>query len=212
MTTLSSVLVPKLARSVPGLMTQCDAIVAGIGDPDNAQWFGAPNAPNPSLPTVVAARQALGTAQVPAIARTRGAAELRNTKAAELRRLLKLLAAWVASIAAANPGESAAIIQAAGFSPKQASKHDKAALAIAQGSVSGTVSAKAKAGPKHARVFYDWRYSTNGGTSWTQVQGTNVASTVISGLPALATASFQVRLTMKSVPGAWSQVVTFFVH
>ena len=123
-----------------------------------------------------------------------------------------LLAAWVASIAQANPGESAAIIQAAGFSPKQAAKHDKAALAISQGSLSGSVSAVAKAGPRGARVFYDWRYSTNGGTWWTQVQGTNVAHTVISGLPALAYASFQVRLTMKNVPGEWSQVVTFFVH
>ena len=44
------------------------------------------------------------------------------------------------------------------------------------------------------------------------MQGTNVAHTVIGGLPALATASFQVRLTMKNVPGEWSQVVTFFVH
>jgi hypothetical protein len=81
-----------------------------------------------------------------------------------------------------------------------------------RGSFSGSVLAVAKAAPNGARVFYDWRYSTNGGTSWTQVQGTNVAHTVISGLPALATASFQVRLTMKNVPGEWSQVVTFFVH
>jgi hypothetical protein len=212
MTTQSSSVVTKIARSVPGLLTQTDAIVAGVGNPNNAQWFGAPNASSPSLATIVAARQAVAAAQTPALARTKCAAELRNARATTLRGLLMLLAAWVASIAAANPAESAAIIQAAGFSPRQAKKHDKAALAIKQGSASGTVLAVAKAARNGVRAFYDWRYSTNGGASWIQVQGTNVARTVIGGLPALATASFQVRVTMKNVPGEWSQVVTFFVH
>jgi len=198
-----------LAGPVPALIIQCDGILARVGDPANAGWF---NNPNPPLQTITAALLDLSNAQKACAMRTKGAAQVRNNKEKIVRNLMKGLGMFVQTAANNNPDVGDAVIHAGGMNVKAKSVRSKAELALAQGPTPGTLLAEAKAGPKGKRVFYDWRYSTNGGQAWTQVQGTNDAHTIISGLTPVTTVSVQVRLTMKNVPGDWSPPVSFVVH
>jgi hypothetical protein len=136
--------------------------------------------------------------------------EARNLKQDALETLLKQGAMSVEALCRANPGQASAIAAASGYREKDPNPHVKLPLALKNAATSGSLLAIARAG-KGKKVWYDWRYSTNGGQTWTQVQGTNSANTVISGLTALTTVMVQVRMTIKNVPGDWSDGVSILV-
>ena len=48
-----------------------------------------------------------------------------------------------------------------------------------------------------------------GTTTWVLLPNTNVAHTEVTGLPALATVTFQYQITAKNVAGEWSQPISF---
>ena len=87
--------------------------------------------------------------------------------------------------------------------------HDKPALSVKQGSVSGTVTLVAKAAA--TKAAYNWQYSTDQKT-WTSPPQTLKAKTGVSGLTAGTTYSFRSQaLTPKSGEGDWGQIVSLLV-
>ena len=58
----------------------------------------------------------------------------------------------------------------------------------------------------------NWRYTTNGGTSYASAQSTPVASTVLTGLTPLTIVGVQVCITDSNGTSEWSQVVTLLVR
>jgi hypothetical protein len=213
MTTLESQpqVATDLEPTVPGLIGQTNAIVAAIGNPENAAWFGSP-APNPSLATVSGAAQNLVTTQTAAANRGKGTVKARNLAWRALRNYLISLAAWVQLIANNNPGKGSAVIAASGYREKVVGKRTKPDLAASQTQPGAPVLLVGKAGPKGARVFYGWRYMLPGTTTWVVLPSTNDAHTEVTGLPALATVTFQYQITAKNVAGEWSQSISFLVH
>jgi hypothetical protein len=66
-------------------------------------------------------------------------------------------------------------------------------------------------GKKGARVYYEWRMSTDGGVTWTSLPGTNVSTTMVQGLTAGQKVVFESRTTMKDTVSAWSQAINVIV-
>ena len=87
--------------------------------------------------------------------------------------------------------------------------HDKQALGVRQGTVSGSVVLSAKSAGKKAA--YNWRYSLDQKT-WTSLPQTLKAKTGVSGLTAATTYYFRSQaLTPKGGEGDWGQIVSFLV-
>ena len=201
---------PKLEPTVPGLIEQANAVVAAVGNPENAAWFGNP-APDPSLATVSGAVENLVTTQSAAVNRGKGTVKARNLAWRALRNHLIDLAAWVQLIANSNPGKGSAVIAASGYRERVVGKRDKPNLAASQTQPGAVVLLVGKAA-KSPRVFYGWRYMLPGTTTWVVLPNTNVAHTEVTGLPALAMVTFQYQITAKNVASEWSQPISFLVH
>ena len=103
---------------------------------------------------------------------------------------------------------SEAIIQSAGMEVRKTTLHDKAALAVKAGTVSGTVNLAAKAAG--ARASYTWQYSTDQKT-WTTVPPTLKAKTGIAGLTVNTLYYFRVQPLTKTGVEDWSQIVSLSV-
>jgi hypothetical protein len=200
-------IVVDLERTVDGLITQANTIAAALGNPENQSWFGGIT---PTPAEITDAAQALAAAQVIAKTRVQGAVQARKLKRDALETLLKDGATSVEVICRANAGEASAIAAASGYREKAPHTHFKLPLELKNGALSGTVKAMAKAA-KTKRAWYDWRWSADGGHTWTQVPGTNDSSTLLTGLTPLTTVLVQVRTTIKNVAGDWSDPVSILV-
>src|SRR5271170_1696445 len=96
--------------------------------------------PNPPLATLQADVAALNVAEAAVLSRTKGAVETRDAKLLVVKTDLENIRTYVQTVAhAANPTNAEAIIQSAGMAVRKTTLHDKAALAVKAGSVSGTV-------------------------------------------------------------------------
>jgi hypothetical protein len=166
--------------------------------------------PTPTLATFQADVAALNTAETAVLSRTKGAVETRNAKLAVVRTDLQNLKVYVQSVAAAaSPTDADAIIQSAGMATRKVTLNAKAALAVKQGSVSGTVTISAKAAGKKAA--YTWQYSTDQKT-WTTLPETLSAKTGVSGLTSATTYYFRVQsVTPKGGLGNFGQIVSLLV-
>jgi hypothetical protein len=165
--------------------------------------------PVPSLTTFQANTAALNSAEAAVLARTKGAVQDRNGKLAVLRTDLENLKAYVQTVAdAATPTNAATIIESAGMTVRKTTLHDKPALAVKQGSVSGSVNLAAKA-PAH-RASYAWQYSTDQKT-WTTLPPTLQAKTGVSGLTVATLYYFRVQVLLMTGEGDWGQVVSLVV-
>ena len=91
---------------------------------------------------------------------------------------------------------------------RKSTLHDKAALAVKLGSVSGTVNLAAKAAG--TRASYSWQYSTDQKT-WTSVPPTLKAKTGIAGLTVNTVYYFRVQPLTKTGVEDWSQIVSLSV-
>jgi hypothetical protein len=83
--------------------------------------------------------------------------------------------------------------------------HDKPALSVKQGSVSGTVTLVAKAAA--TKAAYNWQYSTDQKT-WTSLPETIQSKAGITGLTAGTLYYFRVQSVTKDGLGNWSQIVS----
>jgi hypothetical protein len=166
--------------------------------------------PTPPLATFQTNIAALVDAETAVVARTKGAAGTRNAKLAVVRGDLASLRTYVQGVVdAANPANGESIIGSAGMAVRKVTLHDKPALAVKQGAVSGTVTLSAKAAA--VKAAYNWEYSTDQKT-WTSLPQTLKAKTGVSGLTAGTTYFFRSQaLTPKGGEGNWGQVVSLLV-
>jgi hypothetical protein len=198
-----SIAVLKLSRRTKNLITFAQSVASAMTG--NASF----PSPTPTLATFQADIEALNTAETAVLARTKGATQQRNAKLATVHADLETLRTYVQGIAdAALPTNAEAIIESAGMTVRKVTLHDKAALAVKQGSVSGTVNLEVKAAAK--RAAYGWQYSTDQKT-WTSLPSTLQAKTSVSGLTAGTTYYFRAQALTASGEGDWGQVVSFLV-
>jgi hypothetical protein len=198
-----AIAVLKLSPKVKNVVAFAQSMVTAMTD--NTSF----PSPNPPLATFQANVTALMNAEAAVLARTKGAVEDRNAKLAVLKTNLETQKAYVQEVAdAANPTNAATIIESAGMTTRTITLHDKPALGVKQGSVSGTVNLAAKA-PAH-RAAYAWQYSTDQKT-WTSVPQTLQAKTGVSGLTAGTLYYFRVQVLTMTGEGDWSQIVSLLV-
>ncbi len=196
----------KMSHKVKDLITFAHSVATAMGA--NASIFPSPS---PTLGAFQADIDALVTAETAVVARTKGAADVRNAKMAVVRADLEALKTYVQSVVdASNPASGEGIIGNASMAIRKVTLHDKPDLGVRQGSVSGSVNLSAKSAGKKAA--YNWRYSLDQKT-WTSLPQTLVAKTGVSGLTVATTYYFQCETqTTKGGEGGWGQVVSFLVQ
>ena len=198
-----SIAVLKLSPRVKNVIAYAQSVASAMA---NNTAFPSPN---PTLTAFEADVAALATAEAAVLARTKGAAEMRNTKLEVVRGDLEKLKTYVQGVAdAATPAIAEAIIQSAGMGLRKITLHNKAEIAAKQGSVTGSVNLVAKAPAK--RAAYTWQYSTDQKT-WTSIPSTLKAKTGVSGLTAGTTYFFRSQALTPKGEGDWGQMVSLLV-
>jgi hypothetical protein len=194
----------KLSKRVKNVITFAQNVATAM---TNNPAFPTPNPPLVTFQTDVAA---LNTAETAALSRAKGAVETRNAQLVVVRSDLENLRTYVQTVAhAANPSNAEAIIQGAGMAVRKSTLHDKAALAVKPGTVSGTVNLAAKAAAKHAA--YTWQYSTDQKT-WTSLPQTMKAKAGVAGLASGTVYYFRVQALTTTGEANWSQIVSMMVQ
>jgi hypothetical protein len=172
-------------------------------------------APVPGLP----AYQTLITNVVNANAlvrlRTVGAAANRDVQRNILWSAMESERLYIQSLVDANPGRGVALIQNGGLVVAQLTVRQKPALALTNGTQSGSVACVANVGlllagsskPNEAKYF-GWQYTLDGSKTFVTVPSTPKGKTLISGLPTLVEVGVRVNMT-NTTDGtlAWSQVL-----
>jgi hypothetical protein len=198
-----SIAVLKLSPRVKNVISYAQSVASAMA---NNPSFPSTN---PTLAAFGADIAALATAEAAVLARTKGAAEMRNTKLEVVRGDLEKLKTYVQGVAdAATPATAEAIIQSAGMGLRKITLHNKAEIAAKQGSVSGSVNLAAKAPAK--RAAYAWQYSIDQKT-WTSIPPTLQAKTGVSGLTVGTTYYFRVQPLTPTGESNVSQVVSLVV-
>ncbi len=199
-----AIAVLKMSNKVKSVITFAQSVATTMTD--NATF----PSPNPTLATFQTDIAALVTAETAVLARTKGAADTRNAKLAVVKADLASLKNYVQNVVdASNPANAESIIGSAGMAVRKVTLHDKPALAVTQGSASGTVTLSAKAAA--TKAAYNWQYSTDQKT-WTSLPQTLKAKTAVSGLTSGTTYSFRSQsLTPTEGASDWGQVVSLLV-
>jgi hypothetical protein len=199
-----AIAVLKLSHKVKSLITFAQSVATTMAG--NTTF----PSPNPTLATFQSDVAALVTAETAVVGRTKGTADTRNAKLAVVRADLESLKNYVQNVVdASNPANAESIIGSAGMAIRKVTAHDKPALAVKQGSVSGTVTLSAKAAA--TKAAYNWQYSTDQKT-WTSLPQTLKSKTGVSGLTAGTTYYFRSQaLTPKGGDGDWGQIVSLLV-
>jgi hypothetical protein len=199
-----AIAVLKMSPKAKTLITFAQSVVTAM--------TGNATFPSPSLAlaTFQADIEALVKAETAALARAKGAANTRNAKLAVVKADLESLKIYVQNVVnGSNPANANSIIASAGMAIRKLTLHDKAALAVKQGTVSGTVTLTAKAAAKKAA--YNWQYSIDQKT-WTSLPQTLKAKTGVSGLTSATTYYFRSQaLTPKGGESDWGQIISLLV-
>jgi hypothetical protein len=198
-----SLAVLDLPKRINVLITFADNVVKSLTG--NASF----PSPSPALATVSAAITDLQNAETATLARTKGAAAMRNAKRATLVGLLQQLRMYVQSITDENAENAPAMIQSAGMAVKKAATRKPRVFAALAGAVSGTV--KIVAPSAGARSSYDWQYSTDGKT-WIDLTSTIQAKTNLTGQTPGTVLEFRYRPVTKTGAADWSAPVSYTVR
>jgi hypothetical protein len=194
----------KLSHRVKNIIAFAQNVATALTN--NAASFPSPN---PPLATFQADLAALVAAENAVIARTKGAVETRNAKLAIVRADLENLKAYVQTVAnSATTANAEEAIENAGMTVKKVTLRDKPALAVVQGSLSGSVELVAKAVASAAA--YGWQYSTDQKT-WTALPMTMQARTSASGFTPGTLYSFRVQALTRAGEQAFTQIVSLMV-
>jgi hypothetical protein len=192
-----------LPTKVPELIGYTKRIVLCMTD---NSWFPSPV---PSLADVSSAIEALETAHVATLPRTRGTVAFRDEQLVVLNGLLKRLKAYVQGVADDNPEQAGSIIVSAGMNIKNKGSYAKPPFKVKPGKVKG--SARLEARSAGDRKTCEWAWSTDGGKTW-QIRTTTQASTDVDDLPSGTLCLFRYRVrTPKGGEGNWSDPVEFLV-
>jgi hypothetical protein len=176
--------------------------------------------PSPPLPTFLGLIQGTSTAQQAVTQRTIGAAATRDAQRDLLWTAMETERIFIQSVADANPSRSLSILQNGGLVVVQVGSHAKGLLTLKNGAASGTVECFANVGlllgalatKRSQHRFFNWRYTLNGGTSYTGLPSTTHPQTAITGLTPQAVVGVQVNLNIATGPGEWSPMVAILVH
>jgi hypothetical protein len=157
---------------------------------------------------------ALDAAEATAANKGKDDVQARDAKWVTLKKSLRATRASVQGLCDAAPdvAQATAISAASGLGVRAKPVRTKppfAGKALGDGVVKLYVKVPGKRG---ARVYYEWRMSTDGGTTWTSLPGTNVSTTVVQGLTPVAKVQFESRTTVQNVASAWSQAINVVVQ
>jgi hypothetical protein len=192
-----------LPKPVPKLLLRAEAYVRAMTG--NA-WFPKPR---PRLAVISAAIAKLVAAQTKTLSHRGEAVSERDAARDVLVAHLRILQAYVQAVADADPEEAAAIIESAAMDLERPDSRNKAAFVVKPGPVAGSVRLEVRA--LGGRTAYFWAFSSDGGKTWTQVEPTTRAYTIIKGLPIGKRCLFRHRaLTIKGETD-WSEPLEFLV-
>jgi len=166
------------------------------------------------LAQLVTDTAALDTAQAAAANKGKEETSTRNAKFVILKRSLRAMRSAVQGLCDAAPDTAHAcdIAAAAALGTRATPTRTKPPVG-GKALGNGLVKLFAKVpGKKGARVYYEWRMSTDGGTTWTSLPGTNVSTTAVQGLTPGQKVLFESRTTLKNVVSAWSQSISVLVQ
>ena len=155
----------------------------------------------------------LDTAQAAAANRGKDEVQARNARWSIQKKSLRAVRAAVQGLCDAAPDAAHATAMAvgAGLGVKAKPAHTKepfAGKALGNGVLKLAVKVPGKKG---ARVYYEWRMSTDGGKTWLSLPGTNVSLTRVLGLTRATEVQFSSRTTAKNVVSAWSPAISVIV-
>lgn len=190
---------------VPLLLSKARSIVQGMSE---SSWLPSPD---PPLAEVQAAIDDLDAAAATVFTRAVGTVERRDGKRRVLVERLQHLAAYVQSIADANPEYAAAIIESAGMDVKKVGKPAPRVYRARRGRVSGEIAIVVPSAGD--RAGYEHQYCLDDGKTWLPFPQpfTNETAVTLSGLRPGSTVWLRYRWTVKGVTGDWSQTISFMV-
>lgn len=157
---------------------------------------------------------ALDTAEAAAANKGKAEVQARNAKYVILKKSLRATRASVQGLCDVAPdiAHATATAAASGLGVRTKPVRTKSPFA-GKALGNGVVKLYVKVpGKKGARVYYEWRMSTDGGTTWTSLPGTNVSTTMVQGLIPAAKVQFESRTTVKNIASAWSQAINVLVQ
>jgi hypothetical protein len=166
------------------------------------------------LATLASATTALDTAQAAAANKGKAEVQARNASCSVVKRTLRATKAAVQGLCddAPDAAHAAAIAAASGLGSRAKAVRTKAPFA-GRALGNGVVKLAVKVpGKKGARVYYEWRMSTDGWKTCVSLPGTNVSFTIVQGLTPATEVQFESRTTMKSVVSAWSVAIPVLVQ
>jgi hypothetical protein len=190
-------------RQVAAYLTLCRLVIAMMTN--NTRLLN----PTVALSLVEAHLDKLETDQELAGKGSMGAAEQRDVSLGVVHNDMRMLKAFVQSVADSNINEAEAIIRSAGMGVAKRRVRNKQAVAAKQGKAPGGVVLHAKALPPP--VQYRWQMSTDQ-KSWTDLPETFFASTTVEGLTAATVYYFRLRTVTPDGTSEWSVVVNIIVH
>lgn len=165
--------------------------------------------PTPPLAQLSAHLDALAACEELARKGGKGMAQQRDSALRVVRSDMRLLQAYVQSIADSSAADAEAIITSAGMRTVKKVGRSKPPLYAKRGKASGRVIVEAKALP--SPVQYCWQMSEDQNT-WTDLAPTFHSSTSVEGLTPVKVYSFRFRANTKHGLSEWSSPVSVIAH
>jgi hypothetical protein len=164
-------------RTVMQLISDAKSYVDGISK--NTATFATPN---PSLTTVNVLIAKLATDETAAKARAKGAVAIRNASKKSLELALTDLAAYVESIANADPNNAESIAKLANMSLKAHTPKVKNDFTMAQGNNPGELIMTCKSESGRVTFNFEICTDTSNPANWKSVQNKSIAKVTVTGL------------------------------
>jgi hypothetical protein len=166
--------------------------------------------PNPALSAVSAQANVLQAAYDLSQTRAKGSVGKMHLEVKKLDILLKVLAAYVESVANADPDNASIIINAAGMTEKKPTQHPPKVFSAKAGKAVGTALLNCKA---QSRAVYVYQETTDPATaaSWTTVYTGITAKFLKTGLISGTRYYFRYAVIIKGLQSDWSPVVNLVI-
>jgi hypothetical protein len=192
------------ASQIPQFSASCRLVVTMMtGNPNFAS-------PMPALTQFTAHLDALDADEQLARKGGKGAVQQRNVSLGLVRNDMRLIKAYVQSVADTHPlTEAESIIHSAGMEARLRTGRIKPPVGARDGKVPGQVVLDAKA--LKAPVAYRWQMSTDQ-ASWTDLPETFRAATMVAGLTPATTYYFRLRTMTREGLSEWSPVVSIIAR
>ncbi|HEV7232559.1 MAG TPA: hypothetical protein VGO45_14575 [Bacteroidia bacterium] len=167
--------------------------------------------PSPALPAVSAQITALQAAYDLSLTRAKGSVGKMHLELKKLDILLKALAAYVESVANADPDNASIIIKLSGMTEKKPANRGPKIFSAKAGKTPGTALLNCKA---QSRAVYVYQETTDPATatSWTTVYTGITAKFLKTGLISGTRYYFRYAVIIKGLQSDWSPVVNLVIQ